>query len=306
MILFVFVDGLGVGPLGAPNPFTDAPVELLAPLAGRAPPKGVFYTPLDATLGYPGLPQSATGQAVLFTGEDAMAVAGGHWAGGPTPRIARFIAERSVFARARAEGLRTAMLNAYDERRRRHVTRVVRGEERASRRYPPSAVAWGALASTSDDPVDVRTLDDVRAGRAATFDLTGEILRGFGVDAPRVTIDEAAAALIAGAREVDLAVFETFLTDKAGHAQDMTWARHEIARTEALLAALFTQIDPMRDLIVVASDHGNLEDLSTRGHTRAPVPLLAFGQDAAAFGSGTSSLADIPKRLLDRARPRRP
>ena len=305
MILFVFVDGVGVGPRGAPNPFTDAPIEVLAPLAGRPPPKGVFYTPLDASLGWPGLPQSATGQAALFTGEDAMAVAGGHWAGAPTPRLARFIADKSVFARARAEGLRTAMLNAYDERRARHVERVVRGEERASRRYPPSAIAWGALASADPHaPIELRTLGDVRAGRAATFDVTGEVVRGFGIDAPVVTPTQAADALLAGAREVDLAVFEAFLTDKAGHAQDTTWARHEIARHERLLAALVGRADPSRDLVVVTSDHGNLEDLSTRGHTRAPVPLLAFGLGAEVFVSGARDLRDVALRLLERARTR--
>jgi 2,3-bisphosphoglycerate-independent phosphoglycerate mutase len=31
---------------------------------------------------------------------------------------------------------------------------------------------------------------------------------------------------------------------------------------------------------VVASDHGNVEDLSTRNHTRRPVPVLAFGPAA--------------------------
>jgi bisphosphoglycerate-independent phosphoglycerate mutase (AlkP superfamily) len=31
------------------------------------------------------------------------------------------------------------------------------------------------------------------------------------------------------------------------------------------------------DLIVLSSDHGNLEDLSTRGHTLNPVPGLLVG-----------------------------
>jgi 2,3-bisphosphoglycerate-independent phosphoglycerate mutase len=31
------------------------------------------------------------------------------------------------------------------------------------------------------------------------------------------------------------------------------------------------------DLILLTSDHGNMEDLSTRRHTDANVPLLLFG-----------------------------
>jgi phosphopentomutase len=82
----------------------------------------------------------------------------------------------------------------------------------------------------------------------------------------------------------------------------MTWARHEISRVERLLAALYERVNPARDLVVVTSDHGNLEDLSTRGHTRAPVPLLAFGRAAGAFVTGATSIRDVPLRLLAHAR----
>ena len=34
---------------------------------------------------------------------------------------------------------------------------------------------------------------------------------------------------------------------------------------------------------MVASDHGNVEDLSTRNHTLAPVPVLGFGRAAGAL-----------------------
>jgi phosphopentomutase len=145
---------------------------------------------------------------------------------------------------------------------------------------------------------------DARAGRAVTFDFTGEVLRAFGVPAPRRSIEDAARTLAAAAREVDLAVFETFLTDKAGHAQDVGWARHEIARVERFLAALLDAVDPRDTLVVVTSDHGNLEDLSTRSHTRAPVPLMAAGggtgeeSAACAFVRGARSLRDVAPRLL--------
>ena len=84
--LLVFVDGIGLGRPGAHNPFDGAPVSLLAPLAGGAADARVAVGALDATLGHPGLPQSATGQATLFTGDDAVAVAGGHREGLPDPR----------------------------------------------------------------------------------------------------------------------------------------------------------------------------------------------------------------------------
>lgn len=297
MVLLIFIDGIGLGPLGAHNPFEGAPVEVLAPLAHRPPPKGVHCAFIDAWLGHPGLPQSATGQAVIFTGEDAIEEAGGHWSGTPTPRLVRFIQKHSIFARAKERGIEAAFLNAYDPRRISHLERVMRGDQRPIRRHPPSATSWAALV----EGAKMKTFDDVRAGRAATFDFTGEVLRAFGVSAPYVSIPDAARAVVRGAREVKLAAFETFLTDKAGHSQDTTWARTEIVRVDRFLKEILKAIDPTRDLVVITSDHGNLEDVSTRSHTLAPLPLLAHGLEAEKFVEGMATLKDIAPRLLMRA-----
>jgi hypothetical protein len=300
--LLVFVDGIGIGRPGAPNPFDGAPVRLLAPLGGREGDPRVAMTPVDATLGHPGLPQSATGQAVIFTGEDAIAVAGGHREGLPTRAVAQLLLRSSVLARARSAGKRVALLNAFDARRAALLTqaahanlvsdRSVRpGRARLAR---PSASALAALAGGGE----LRTLEDAREGRAVTFDFTGEVCRAFGLDAPARSLEGAGRTLAVAAADLDLAVFETFLTDKAGHAQDVAWARHEIVRVERFIAALLDAVDPREQLVVVTSDHGNLEDLSTRSHTRAPVPLMAFGAGAAAFVEGARSLLDVAPRLL--------
>jgi 2,3-bisphosphoglycerate-independent phosphoglycerate mutase len=298
-VLLVFVDGVGMGTPGAQNPFDGAPVRLLAPLAGdrraRAgvADEGVALGVIDATLGCPGLPQSATGQAVLFTGRNAIAVAGGHREGAPTRAVADLIGRSGILGTARAHGRRAALLNAFDPARAARLVRVARGEEASRHRRPPASVL-AALAGGGD----LRTLKDAHEGRAITFDLTGELCRAFGLDAPLRSIGESARTLAAAARDVDLAIFETFLTDKAGHAQDTTWARHEIVRLERFLEALLEAVDPREQLVVVTSDHGNLEDLSTRTHTRAPVPLLAYGAGAHAFVAGARSLLDVAPRML--------
>lgn len=295
-VLLVFVDGVGLGTRGAHNPFEGAPLDVLAPwIDPRAPViEGAVFGAVDATLGHPGLPQSATGQATIFTGQDAIALQGGHFSGHPTPRLARLISEQSVLMRARERGLSASFLNAYDDARVRYVERVVRGEERASRRRAPSASSWAALAGGGS----LTTFEAVREGRAATFDLTGETMRAFGVDAPRVTLREAAQNIAAGARLVDVSLFEIFTTDMAGHSRDMTWARAEIIKLDRFLRELFSSVTEDQ-LVVVTSDHGNLEDLSTRSHTRAPVPLLAFGKHAAEFVQDARDLRDVAPRLLE-------
>lgn len=287
--LLVLVDGIGFGRSGAPNPFDGAPVSVLAPLAGREGPRGLEVARVDATLGHPGLPQSATGHACLYTGKDCVAVAGGHRTGFPVGALARFVVEQSIFAEARAGGLRAGFLNAFPAERARHIERVVRGEEPRPKHFYASASTLAAVARGGA----LLTLDDAFAGRAATYDITGELAHAHGVVAPRRTAAAAARAVMAGAREHDLALFELFLTDKAGHAQDTTWARHEIGRTEAFLAALLAECDVERDLVVVTSDHGNLEDLSTRSHTRADVPILAWGRGAGALVASLGPRPDL-------------
>ncbi len=300
-VLLVFIDGIGFGRPGAQNPFDGAPIDILAPLGdpARGGAGQVALGALDATLGVPGLPQSATGQAAIFTGVNAAQIDGGHRSGYPTRAIAEMILEKSVFAEARARGQRAGFLNGFDTARAEHFARVARGLEPRPKVRPPSASSLAALAGNGT----LRTFDDVARGAAATFDLTGEMCRAFGLDAPRRTVREAAQAVARGAQQLDLAYFELFLTDKAGHAQDMSWARIEIDRTERFLVALFEAIDPREQLIVVTSDHGNLEDLSTRSHTLAKVPLFAYGAGAHDFVRGADSLLDVAPRLLLHATP---
>jgi hypothetical protein len=293
-VLLVFVDGIGLGRPGASNPFDGAPVRILAPLAAGPPDARVAFAGIDATLGHPGLPQSATGQAAIFTGQDAVAVAGGHREGYPTRAVGDLLVRSSLLARVRRTGKRAALLNAFDAGRAARLTRVARGEEPRSREARLSATALAALA----DGGELRTLADARAGRAVTFDFTGEVCRAFGLEAPFRSIEAAARTLAAAAGELDLALFETFLTDKAGHSQDIAWARHEIVRVERFLAALFDAVDPEHQLVVLTSDHGNLEDLSTRSHTRALVPLMALGPGSREFVRGARSLLDVAPRIL--------
>jgi phosphopentomutase len=47
----------------------------------------------------------------------------------------------------------------------------------------------------------------------------------------------------------------------------------------------------------VCSDHGNVEDLSTRGHTLHPVPVLYFGAPLSEVES-FSTVADVGRAVL--------
>lgn len=295
-VVFVFVDGIGFGRPSVENPFHGMHLDVLGPLGGAEPPRSVAYGRLDPRLGYPGLPQSATGQAVLFTGVDLVGHAGGHFPAQPTRSLGEKIAEYSFLQQARERGLRAAFLNGYDPERAAHLTRVVRGLEPARRLHAPSASTWAALAGGAE----LRTMTDVAEGRAATFDLTGELIRAYGIEAPRRTVREAARIVAQAAAELDVSLFELFLTDVAGHSRNRDFARQEIEKTDRFLAALFDAIDPRRQTVVVTSDHGNCEDLSTRSHTMADVPLVAYGAQAGRFAHARD-LRDVAPAILDAA-----
>ncbi len=295
-VLLIFVDGIGLGASGPQNPFDGAPVEILAALdpRGRPAPRGVEVAAIDACLGVPGLPQSGTGQTAIFTGVNASALEERHVPAFPTRRLEQVITERSFLGEARRRGRQARFLNAYDDERAARITAIARGLEPRPRRYPLSASSLTALAEGGE----LATFADVEAGRAATFDLTGDAIRSFGFPAPRPSLPAVAAALVAGMRLADVSLYETILLDKAGHARDTPWARREIVKLDRLLSSVFSRIDRERELVVVTSDHGNAEDLSTRSHTRAQVPLLAFGVGASAFVEGAATLTDVAPRIL--------
>ena len=65
-----------------------------------------------------------------------------------------------------------------------------------------------------------------------------------------------------------------------------------------LLAAALGGTDLTRDLVVVGSDHGNLEDLSRKTHTANPVPTMVWGAGAHAFASRIRTIADLAPAIL--------
>jgi phosphopentomutase len=69
---------------------------------------------------------------------------------------------------------------------------------------------------------------------------------------------------------------------------------------DGVLGGLVEDWSGRQDLILLTSDHGNLEDLGVRGHTGNPVPALLIGpaplrQD---FASGLHDLTHIASAVM--------
>lgn len=294
-LLVLFLDGVGLGPNDpTTNPLARTPTPTLHRLLGGplvlggvidrpdANGRGVMLIPTDATLGVPGLPQSATGQTALLCGVNAPAVAGRHVTAFPTQELRVLLARQSFFARARAAGVRVALANAYSPE---YFDAI------ASRRLKMAAVSYAAQAAG----VRLRTLDDLLEGRAVFHDLTNRRLRQWGHDLPEVTPQESGRRLASIAAEEDLTFFEFFLTDLAGHGRIPLTADDLVTMIDDLLAGILERADGLT--LLVTSDHGNLEDNRTTGHTTNAVPMLAIGPAREAFRS-VRMITDIAPAVL--------
>ena len=96
------------------------------------------------------------------------------------------------------------------------------------------------------------------------------------------------------AAEFDLLLFESFLPDLAGHRRiEPAWV---LGILDDFLGGVLAHRSPGTTL-VLCSDHGNLEDTTTKTHTTNPVPLLAIGPGAARFRQATA-ITDVAPAIL--------
>ncbi|NJN84371.1 MAG: hypothetical protein HC802_20220 [Caldilineaceae bacterium] len=122
-VLFLFLDGVGLGPNDPTiNPLLAADLPTLAALLGGSPlvaATGRLSTdqaelvPTDAKLGIAGRPQSATGQTAILTGINAPARLGEHYGPRPDARVRAILDEAGIFKRLRTAGLAPYFCNAY-------------------------------------------------------------------------------------------------------------------------------------------------------------------------------------------------
>jgi len=291
--LFLFLDGIG---LGADNPETNPFVRANMPylesllggkkLTGSAAPfenEHLSLIAADPNLGVKGFPQSATGQAVLLTGINIPAELGYHYGPKPNPEVAKYLDGETLFSKTVKAGKKTALLNAYPPR-------YFDGIDSGKRLYSSIPLAL------TNAGIPLFTDKDYYEGKALSADFTGEGWReflGFS-DSPVFEPEIAGKKLGELASQYDFSFFEYWASDYAGHKQDMPWAIRQLETFDSVLKGLLEVWQAEEGLIVLTSDHGNMEDLSTRKHTAAKVPLVVFGNsnERHAF-TGITQLSEI-------------
>lgn len=317
-VLLLFVDGVGIGPEDpSSNPFLRARLPFLKqlldgdlPVCGAAThARNASLAAVDATLGCAGTPQSGTGQAALLTGIDAVALHGRHFGPWVPARLQRLVREESVLARATAAGLRVAFANAYPEEVLERIADDGTAQpslpsdapgraSRRQRRAPSFLRAGPPLAALGAGVLNRHTTELIR-GDAVASEITNDGWRRL-LGRTSVPVIEAAAAgrnLAAIAAAHDMTLFAHYATDYAGHRREMAGAVRALERVDEFLGGVVAGL-PEDVLLVMVSDHGNIEDVRV-GHTRNPALALVAGRGHAALSSRLRDLTDVTPAILD-------
>jgi 2,3-bisphosphoglycerate-independent phosphoglycerate mutase len=290
-IVFLFVDGVGLGgPDPSVNPCMDDGLGLLrfhenGKRVSEIPLGGALVS-ADACLGVEGLPQSATGQTALFTGLNASKLLNRHLPGYPNEILRNALRERSVLKRATEAGLRSAFVNAY---------RPLFFGLKETTKWRLSATTVATLAAG----LPFFSTDDLAAKKCLYHDFTNEALVRRGFDLPLWTPEKAGKIMQAVSDSYDFLLYEYFLTDKAGHGMDRALAVNEMRKLDRFVSSLLESVRLDETLVLLTSDHGNIEDLTVKTHTRNNVPVIAWGRESERIADKVRSIADVTPALME-------
>jgi hypothetical protein len=290
-ILMLFLDGVGIGADDSTaNPFFSSTLFALRSLLNQGLPSldkqfiqngNATCLPLDATLGVEGLPQSGTGQTALFTGENAPRLIGKHFGPYPYSTLRPIIEEKNLFRQLNEAGRRAYFANAYpqkffdyfnDKQNRLTVTTL----------------------SCKYNDMPLHRADTLEEGRAVSADITNAGWAKMGY--PNIPVIEAAEAgqrLVRLLDENDFVLFEYWRTDKAGHSENMSEAIDALESFDQMLAGVVEALDISNSLLFITSDHGNIEDMTTKVHTRNPVPAILYGHRHSEFAQTLLAQPDL-------------
>jgi 2,3-bisphosphoglycerate-independent phosphoglycerate mutase len=286
-VLLFFIDGLGIGSRGPFNPLDGLdgaePLAVFKDESSTTIHDGIVV-PTDACLGVEGRPQSASGQTTILTGVNVPATLGYHKQGFPNAAMLEIIREHSLFLQLTRAGIKPiTFANTY------------------THKFFAERPRWVSATTAAVEAAGLpfRHVPDNQAGRAVFHDFTNQALIERGEEVARRTPDEAATVLARIVSENQFTLYEYFITDKVGHAQDMDAAKVVVRDLARLIRGVLDKIDLRQTSVILTSDHGNIEDLSSRNHTLNMVPTIVWGANRNHIANHIKTLADITPAIVD-------
>lgn len=147
--------------------------------------------------------------------------------------------------------------------------------------------------------VPLLTAESLKRNEAVSAELTREKWKDLGYpDVEPIPAHLAGKHLLRIAQKHDFTLFEYWLTDHAGHSQRMDFSVMTLERLDEFIGGIIEELDRNHMTLVLISDHGNIEDLSTKSHTRNQVPCIIVGRMHRRLASQIRSLTDITPAVL--------
>ncbi|MCX6135550.1 MAG: alkaline phosphatase family protein [Ignavibacteriales bacterium] len=294
--LFLFLDGVGLGKADPDvNPLFRARLpHLRSLLGGKLPHLGLrriasdlaVAIPLNATLGVEGLPQSGTGQATLFTGVNASKLMGRHFGPYAATPLHPLIESNNIFRQYKSRGRTVCFANAFPKQ---FFEYAASGKRRLS----------VTTLSCRYAEVPLQHAESLGRDESVSADITRARWPELGYpDLPIITPREAGKHLWSITARHAFTLFEYWLTDYAGHGRDMAIAVETLERFDGMLGGLLENFDHRECTLILTSDHGNIEDLSTKSHTRNPVPCILAGRKHRDLSTVLKNLVHVTPALL--------
>ena len=290
--LFLFIDGIGIGENNDLNPFSTIELpgfnsllnqQRLTNTLNQINNDRIVFKKIDANLEMSGLPQSGTGQSALFSGENAAKIIGKHF--GPYHHSGNkyLLTDESVFIKLQKLGLSPHFINAFPK--------VFFERSNIRNRWSSCTLM------TRSAGLNINSEKEALQGSA----ITAEILQDFwreklNIDIPVINYEIAAKRVYNAVKTFDFTLMEYYLTDKAGHEQNLQAATASLERIDGFIQS-YLRLMENDDTFLITSDHCNLEDLSVRTHTRNPIPFITFGKGAGKF-KDVKSLIDVTPAVV--------
>lgn len=294
-ILLLFLDGVGIGKKDYEwNPFFKYGFKTFTDIFSTVPHlenqtlsnDKIFLSGIDASMGIEGFPQSGTGQTSIFCGVKAPQIIKQHFGPFPYSTLIPIIQEENIFKHFLDKKENVAFANAYPQV---FFDYINSGKKRLS----------VTTLSCNLNGMRLNGYDDVVKGEALTAEITNTRWNTkLGYDLPVIAAKQAADNLLKISSKNSFTAFEYFLTDHLGHGRYDEDIEITFRVLDEFLYTIFTQFDEENLSIILCSDHGNVEDLSVKTHTKNPSLLITAGPKAKKISESISDLSDIKTAIL--------
>lgn len=291
----IFIDGVGIGKADHQhNPFFKYGFKTFENIFKDIPSTSNpslkkdnhLLFPADATLGVEGLPQSGTGQASIYCGINVPKFVGKHYGPFPYTTTVPILQKEHILLYFKEKYGSSFFANAYPKVFFNYLNS---GKSRLS----------VTTITCKLSGIKFNTVLDVRKGNALTSEITNERWNErLGYKFPKLTPENAARRLLKISKKYKFTLYEYYLSDHLGHLRLAKEFKKLFTEMDAFLFTILSELDQKNMSLIICSDHGNLEDLSTKTHTLNPALTITSGLNAEKISDSIKDLTEIRPAII--------